>query len=168
MMIFGTQRLEVEQLSIDNLNDFHRIYGDREIMKKIPTSVFSLEESKAELLAIIEAYGIVKHRLRVWGVFLRHNNSMIGVCASIGVSEQSREIGYRIMKEYWRQGFAKELVDGLINYLRQDSSIEFLTAEVDKYNIASIRILEKNMTFLKESYDNETDRYQYHYALNLK
>ena len=167
-MVFGTQRLEVKQLSIDNLNDFHRIYGDKEIMGKIPTSIFDLEESKAELLAIIVAYGIAKHRLRVWGVFLRHNHSMIGVCASIGISEQSREIGYRIMKEYWRQGFAKELVNGLINYLRQDSSIEFLTAEVDKNNIASIRILEKNMMFVKESYDVETERYQYHYVLDVK
>ena len=165
-MIFGTQRLEVEQLSIDNLNDFHRIYGDREIMKKIPTSVFSLEESKAELLAIIEAYGIVNHRLRVWGVFLSHTHSMIGVCASIGTSEQSREIGYRIMKEYWRMGFAKELVDGLIRYLRQDRSIESLIAKVDKNNIASIRILEKNMMLAEESYDVETE--QYHYVLDLK
>ena len=167
-MIFGTQRLEVKHLSMDNLKDFHRIYGDKDVMGKIPMSVFRLEESKAELLAIIEAYGAVNHRLRVRGVFVRHNHDMIGVCASIGVSEDSRDIGYRIVKEYWRQGFATELVDGFINYLRKDRSIQFLTAEVDKYNIASIKILGKTMMFLKESYDGETGRYQYHYRLDLK
>ena len=65
-MVFRTQRLEVKQLSMNNLNDFHRKYGDEEIMGKIPTSVFRLEENEAELLAIVEAYGIVKHRLVGW------------------------------------------------------------------------------------------------------
>ena len=99
-MVFETERLIVKKLSMKDIDDFHRIYGDKEVMEKIPAPVFSLDESKAELLNIINAYTVDKHRLRIWGVFIKNKMRLIGVCASIGTSEHCRNIGYRIIKEY--------------------------------------------------------------------
>jgi RimJ/RimL family protein N-acetyltransferase len=165
-MIFDTERLKIKKLSKEHVHEFHRIYGDKAIMEKIPAPVCNFEESKAELLSIIDAYKTYNHRLRVWGAFLRDTEQFIGVCAAISHSAQCRDIGYRILKEYWGQGFGTELTDGLIKYLKQDHSLECLTACVDKNNIASVKILEKRMTFEKEEYDSDTCRYEIHYKLS--
>ena len=166
-MIFETERLEIKRLSLEDLDHFHRIHGDSEIMEKIPAPVLSWEESKAELVSIVNAYEVDRHRLRVWGVFLKHTQQFVGVCASIGLSDQCRDLGYRVVKEYWGQGFGTELTSGLIRYLRLDHSIEFLVACVDRNNRASIKILERYMTFVKEAYDPDTGSYERHYKLTF-
>ena len=121
----------------------HGIHGDEEVMGKIPAPVLDLEASRAQLISIENAYEIDGHRLRVWGAFTKQTNHFVGVCASIAVAERSRDIGYRISRRYWGQGFGTELAAGLIRYLRLDSSIKLLTARVARDNLASIRILEK-------------------------
>lgn len=47
----------------------------RKLLEKF-YAVISLEESKSELLESIETYGIVKHRLRMCGVFLCNSSSI--------------------------------------------------------------------------------------------
>ena len=78
-MIFETERLEIKRLSLEDLDHFHRIHGDSEIMEKIPAPVLSWEESKAELVSIVNAYEVDRHRLRVWGVFLKHTQQSLTV-----------------------------------------------------------------------------------------
>ena len=166
-MIFETERLEVKRLSLDDLDAFYTLHSDPEVMNKIPAPVLSLEESKSKLLTLIQAYQIDQHRLRVWGAFLKQNKQFIGLCASIGVSDSTRDIGYRVLKENWGLGLGTELTAGLIKYLKQDPLIHSLSACVDKKNSASIRILEKYMTFVKEEYDADSLSYEYHYILKL-
>ena len=72
-----------------------------------------------------------------------------------------------MIRDYWGQGLGTELTSGLIRYLRQDTSIQILTACVDRKNTASIKILERYMTFVKEVYDYDTQTYERHYQLNL-
>ena len=148
-MIFETERLEVKKLSLDDLDDFYKLHRDPSVMEKIPAPVLNLEESKDKLVALVNAYEVEGHRLRIWGAFIKNTQHFCGLCASIGMSDQSRDIGYRILKEYWGLGFGTELTAGLIRYLRTDSSIRFLTASVDKNNSASIKILDKYMTCVK-------------------
>ena len=167
-MIFETDRLVIKKLSLANLVDFHRIHGDPEVMQSIPAPIHSLEESSAHLSSIIDAYQVQKHRLRIWGAFLKFDDKFVGVCAAIRLRDPGRDIGYRILKKYWGQGLGTELANGLINYLSSDSSIEYLTASVDGQNIASIKILDQCMTFLKEEYIADIKRYERRYILVLK
>ena len=162
-MIFETERLEIKKLTLDDLDDFYRLHNDEEVMGKIPAPVLSLEESRAKLISIKNAYEVDGHRLRVWGAFLKQTGQFVGVCASIGQSERCRDIGYRLVREHWGQGLGTELTAGLISELELDPSITLLTACVDRDNIASIKILEKYMTCVKEEYDADTGGYERHY-----
>ena len=165
-MIFETERLEVKKLSIDDLGDFHRLHSDHEIMSKIPAPTSTLEESTAKLVSTIDAYQIERHRLRVWGVYLKTTQQFVGLCASIRVSDSCRDIGYRLLKEHWGQGMGTEVTAGLIHHLRQDISIKSLVASVDVNNIASIKILDKYMKVVPESEsDEEGDEIHYHLSL---
>ena len=164
-MIFETDRLVVGKLSYTDLDNFYKLHGDAEIMGKIPAPVLSFAESKAKLCSIVESYVVEGHRLRIWGAYLKGTGQFVGLCAAIALSEQGRDIGYRILKEYWGQGLGTELTGGLIRYLRQSTSLAFLTAAVDRENTASIKILEKYMTFVQENYDPDTDRCERYYKV---
>ena len=166
-MIFETDRLVIKKLSLAHLDDFHELHSDPDVMEKIPAPIYSLDESHTHLNAIIHAYEEPEHRLRIWGIFVKNDGCFVGVCAAIRVSDQSRDIGYRILKRYWGQGLGTEVANGLIGYLRTDSTLEYLTACVDRQNLASIKILERSMTYLKEEYVADTQCYERYYKLIL-
>ena len=162
-----TERLEIRKLSIEDLGDFHQIHGDRALMEQIPAPVCTREESADQLTSIISAYEVDGHRLRVWGAFLKHSGPFVGVCASIGSAGPQRDIGYRIVKERWGRGFGTELTAGLIGYLKRDDAIKTLTARVDPHNTASIKILDRYMTFAEKVYNHEIHKDELHYELHF-
>jgi ribosomal-protein-alanine N-acetyltransferase len=53
-------------------------------------------------------------------------------------------IGYVIAEASWGQGFATELLSGLIDWMRTEPSVRTLTGGVDLTNQASIRVMENN------------------------
>jgi len=59
------------------------------------------------------------------------------------------EIGYTIAKKYQGNGFGREAVSGIIEYLFTKLHKHRITASVDPENTASIRLLEK-LGFSKE------------------
>jgi ribosomal-protein-alanine N-acetyltransferase len=61
-----------------------------------------------------------------------------------GPDEQGAvEIGYSIVPEYRNQGYATEMVNGLIHWAFQEQGIKVITAETLKDNTASIKVLTK-------------------------
>ncbi|WP_163832733.1 GNAT family N-acetyltransferase [Spartinivicinus ruber] len=52
-------------------------------------------------------------------------------------------IGYLLEESAWGKGFASELIKGLISW-SEENKVSLLTAGVEKENLASQRILEKN------------------------
>ncbi|MCH5274461.1 MAG: GNAT family N-acetyltransferase [Lachnospiraceae bacterium] len=57
--------------------------------------------------------------------------------------KESFDIAYCIHKNYWRQGYATELIPLIIDWVHGHGGIE-ITAEVAKENIASNSLLRKN------------------------
>lgn len=59
--------------------------------------------------------------------------------------------GYRILPEYWGQGFATEAALAILNYAAVRLQLHHLVATVFPQNIASVRVLEKiGMVFEQE------------------
>jgi RimJ/RimL family protein N-acetyltransferase len=53
-------------------------------------------------------------------------------------------IGYLLAETAWGRGFASELVSGFVEWCRNQASILSLAGGVERDNVASIRVLEKN------------------------
>ena len=53
-------------------------------------------------------------------------------------------IGYVLAEPAWGQGYATELVEGLVGWARSEESIQSLTGGVEPANPASARVLVKN------------------------
>ena len=53
-------------------------------------------------------------------------------------------LGYLLAESAWGKGLASELIAGFVAWCRADSRIESLAGGVDRDNVASARVLEKN------------------------
>lgn len=67
----------------------------------------------------------------------------IGTCGFhyLNTTERSVEIGYDIWKEYWRQGYAREMLSQLLQICFAISEIDLVYAVILKDNAASIAVV---------------------------
>ena len=80
----------------------------------------------------------------VWMIELKDGTHVGELCFK-GIDERgSTEIGYGIAENYHNCGYATEAVRAAVDRALKQDIINCVTAEVDKDNIASIRVLEKS------------------------
>ena len=80
----------------------------------------------------------------VWMIELKDGTHVGELCFK-GVDEfGSTEIGYGIAENFQNCGYAVEAVRAAVDWALKQDIINCVTAEVDKENIASIRVLEKS------------------------
>lgn len=61
------------------------------------------------------------------------------------------ELGYGLLEQYWNRGYGTEAMNALIEWALANEEVKKIIAVTDRYNDASIRVLEKvNMTRTKE------------------
>lgn len=65
-------------------------------------------------------------------------------------------IGYLLAESAWGQGLASELIEGLVRWCRAQASIQSLAGGVERDNLASARVLEKNGFRLARSNEPNT------------
>jgi len=96
-----------------------------------------------------------------WGIFLKENSRIIGVCGYYrGFENNCGEIGYVINKEYQGKGFMSEAVSVLCKFGEVNLSLDFIFAYTDEQNLASQAVLKKNK-FLNVSKDKSELKYAY-------
>ena len=80
----------------------------------------------------------------IWMIELK-NGTHIGELCFKGINEYgSTEIGYGISDNYQGNGYATEAVTAVTSWALKQNVINCVTAEVDRENIASVRVLEKS------------------------
>ncbi|MCM5663667.1 GNAT family N-acetyltransferase [Galbibacter mesophilus] len=161
-MIFQTKRLTVRKLTMQDLDLFHAMQNDQDVMRYVGGKTYTLEENKKDLENILKFYENPKNDFWVWAITARETSVFMGTIALVKNEKEEYEIGYRLLKEFWRQGFGKEVTNGLIKYAFEVKKIKEIVAYVDKNNVTSVRILDSTFNFIKEFYneqDNCIDRY---------
>ncbi len=80
----------------------------------------------------------------IWMIELR-NGTHIGELCLKGVDKfGATEIGYGILENFQGHGYATEAVTGVVDWALEQNEINTVTAEVERENIASIKVLEKS------------------------
>jgi RimJ/RimL family protein N-acetyltransferase len=76
--------------------------------------------------------------------------------------EGSVEVGYSVLSEFQRQGFATEATNGLVQHAYEDSQVTHVIAETLPGLTPSIGVLEKaGFTFVGEGSEPEVIRYEH-------
>lgn len=132
-MGFVTPRLEVRRLTLADLDDFHRIWGD-------PTVIFwgaaeDREASRARLADFVERRLVGMDDSGWFAVVRRRDGRMIGdvVLEPARWDDELAEVGWHVAKAWQGRGYATEAAAGLLEHARRH--------EVD---VAYARILPEN------------------------
>ncbi len=159
-VIFTTARMVVRELEPKDIELFHDLHSNPNVMQYTSGKIRSLEEDEEDLSQIIGSYSDNQNTKHIWALAHPETNEFIGTCAVIG---SENEIGYRIREAYWNKGFGKEIANGLINFCIEELKVKSITAFSFADNEASVKILDASkLDFIKEFFDNEycmNDRY---------
>ena len=96
----------------------------------------------------------------IWMIELKDGTHIGELCFKGIDAFGSAEIGYGIADDYQGQGFATEAVNAAAAWAFRQNAVNSVTAEVDKDNIASIRVLEKSGFILTEKIGEEGPIYR--------
>ncbi|MDF2544219.1 MAG: hypothetical protein K0S47_3937 [Herbinix sp.] len=98
----------------------------------------------------------------------KETGNYIGTCSTVPSKDKKQwDLGYAIHKDYWRQGYATEMIKALIDFCYMNGG-RIITAPVAKENIGSNAVLrkldfyvEKEGTFQKSGTDIIYGEYTY-------
>ncbi|RBW68997.1 GNAT family N-acetyltransferase [Bacillus taeanensis] len=80
-----------------------------------------------------------------WGVERKDSNTLIGTCGFKNLDRVSHhaEIGGNLLKEYWQQGYGKEMLQTLIDFGFNKMKLNRISALTRAENKAVLKLLEK-------------------------
>ena len=137
-----TDRLRIEPLACHHAQQVFALLQERRIYEYIPEapppSVEALESRFGQLAA--GPGPDVDQRWLNWIVFLKQSALPIGSLQATITASQA-EIAYIVYPEYWRNGFAKEGVIRLLNFLSTEAGVTKALANIDHRNAASIALV---------------------------
>lgn len=165
-MIFETQRLTVRRLIVEDLDPFHEMQGNPNVMKYTGDRAKTFEEDQKDLQYVIDCYDQPENDFWVWAIIRKADTEFVGTCAIVKSDPRQNdptqdEIGYRFLEKYWGNGYGDEITRGLIDFAFNEFGKTELIAEVDELNIASVKILDRHMELVDRFYnsrDQSNDR----------
>ncbi len=79
-----------------------------------------------------------------FAIELKHSGELIGVCGILyRIKLDLTDIGFALMPQYWRQGFAFEAASAVMDYGHNTLGISNIVGLTSKTNVASINLLKK-------------------------
>ena len=152
MIILETERLLLRQFHIFDMGDLERVFGDPEVMYFGP-GIQTQSWIHGWLHGCLENYQ--KLGFGPWAVVENAGRTVIGYAGLFHFPEidgqPEIEIGYRLARRRWGQGFATEAAAAIRDYAFNVLCLPRLIALIDPQNTASIRVAEKvGMHYEKE------------------
>lgn len=153
---FRTERLLFRPFAVEDIDAFHAIAGDPEVMRFVgdgdpcdrALTALWIERSREN----VDRFGY-----GTGAVIERETGRFIGWSGVARPEGQPEEIVYGFARDAWGKGYATELVRGLILFAFGTLNLPELRATVDPENAVSAHILEK-CGFVREpwEYDSES------------
>lgn len=167
-MIFNTERLTIRLLREDDMEAFHEMQGNINVLRYTDYKSYTFEENQVNLKECIDKYSLEGNDFWIYAIETKSEKNFVGTCAIIVSDEGEDEIGYRLLERYWGNGYGKEITNGLINYMIEELNMKKIVAFVDERNTASIKILDQSKLVYRYSYFNKEDGCQDRYYSWLK
>ena len=125
---------------------------------------YEIEQNKQFLNAVAEGRDIEELRLRL-GIILKETGEFIGWCCT-GIKDElpypNREIMYAISSKHRNKGYTTQAVEGVINYLFQNTNIDVLNTLALVRNIPSNRVIQKCGFYFQSIIEIENEKYNYY------
>ncbi len=139
MSIFNTERFIVRKLQLNDLESFHEMQSNPEVMKYVTGDVKTKPEHLEELKMLIQKYQLPNNDFWIYAIERKADKACIGTVALVKDGDDD-EIGYRFLQKYWGKGYGFEVCEGLVAYCKVLKLPKVIGYVVDK-NVASAKIL---------------------------
>jgi RimJ/RimL family protein N-acetyltransferase len=156
--IFNTENFTIRGLKLTDFEPFHEMQGNSSVMRFVRGKPLTYQENKEELDKLVSSYNISDNDFWIFAVERKKDRSFIGTVAFVksedhgevrdkdnlilNIKEDECEIGYRLLEKYWGNGYAREIVDGLVEYAREIGFKRLIACAANE-NIASLKILKQ-------------------------
>lgn len=145
-MLLNTDRLLLEEFTIDDLNFLHHINSQPEVDQYNTLGIpENIQETQLNLQRFIDAQNISPRASYNWKIRTKKSEINIGV-AGMNVSNNRFKLGeiyYNFLPEFWGKGYATEIGKRLVKFGFDDLKLHKIEAGVQIENFRSIRVLEK-------------------------
>ncbi len=165
-LILETERIFLKKFTKNDFNLVFELDGNSEVMQYITLGkTKTIEQIRNESLPkILKSYSNGKN-YGIFAAYLKSNNSFIGwfQFEKDKHIENAIELGWRLKKEYWNNGYATEVGSSLVKKAKNLNKKAVARAMIE--NRASIRVMEKiGLKFVKEfwgDYDPYSATFEY-------
>ena len=144
MFPLETTRLYLRPLTPEDLDAFHAVFGDPEVMARIPAGASrDLQHSKERLDYLIEHQD--EHGFSLWAMVEKDCGEVVGDCGLLLVEGEGPdvELAYHLRRDRWEQGYVTEAAREVIRYGLKELQLPRVVALTDPDHFVSRRVMEK-------------------------
>ena len=152
MQIIETSRLTLRYFTIRDTKALIPILCDSEVMRYSIIGVHNRPQIRQFIEQRLLSY--LERGFGLYAVVNKENRELMGYCGFFVQSIEDRkevEIGYRLAKKYWGQGYATEAAKAVLKYGREKYNFQRFICVIDPENARSINVAKKlGMEFEKK------------------
>jgi ribosomal-protein-alanine N-acetyltransferase len=149
MKIFKeTDRLILREITINDVDGFWQLDSDPHVLRYLGNKpVTNIDQCKAMVEYIQQQY--IENGIGRWAMIEKRTGRFIGWTGIKYIKEEINghsgyyDLGYRLIKEFWGQGFATEGSIASLDYAFEDLKLKEIYAIADSRNKESINVLNK-------------------------
>ncbi len=145
-MTIQTDRLYIVEISWEDAEHIHKIHSIPDVDKYNTLGLpKNIDETKALIKSAIEDQSHKNRKEFAWIVRLKDSDIIIGLCGMFNSADKFKigEIYYKLIPEYWGQGYATEIAKALVNFGFNDLKLHRIEAGAAVGNTTSLKVLEK-------------------------
>jgi ribosomal-protein-alanine N-acetyltransferase len=138
-----TERLKIVSIGMTDTDLLFQLTSNAEVMKFFP-KILDYQETSKMICKILDHYKKYGHCF--WKLLLKSNEQFIGIAGLLHQdieNQEETEIGYRIVREHWNNGYATEAAHACKKYAQNILGKKRIISLIHPENIASIRVAQK-------------------------
>lgn len=158
-MILETNRLYVRHLTLEDASRMSEYRNKQEVSQYQSWNTYSYDDAYKRILHC-QAITMMNmpHTDYHLGIVLKENNELIGDIFVEVINPKIFSMGYTLDNDYWSKGYATEVLEAFLHYMKEQYHFKKVICYVYTDNIRSKKLL-KRLRFMKfdESfyYDDE-------------
>ena len=168
MRIFTeTNRLILREILPTDVDGMFELDNDPEVHKYLGNNPIQTKVQAAEMIQFIRQQ-YIDNGIGRWAVIDKQTNNFMGWAGLKLITEQINnhinylDLGYRLIKKYWGQGFATEAAQASLVYAFEELNAAAVIGITDSNNTASHQVLTKvGLTFI-ETFDHHNFKHNWY------
>ena len=138
--LLETPRLRLREMIADDADHAFALNNDPEVLRYTGDDPFATVEEARDFLVAYPAYK--RDGFGRWAVEL-HDGTWLGWCGLRRQVDGTVDLGYRLLRAHWGQGYATEAGRACIDLGFTRFGLDTIIARVVRANVGSVRVLEK-------------------------